>query len=335
MDGNIDEGIAQWLERQRPGDIWDNVLLASFIKTEDGTGGLAPSNPSELREHLKAVEAHFVRHPELLKGVEFKKNGPHGRMLRKSVYGGLFRYWLENGTTTQEVADYVAELFAFDWLRPDGDPIITETISEGLLLGGVFCSENTDAENEVLQGIGKFFKDGNVSCPPSLKVYLGLVCGYLKKSRDGWPFVADGVNGVRPSDVAHGVLCFLNSVKLKKVLFISEVSAGLAPADADGLLYQNWSETIAAATPESAFLLDKFSPGACHIYIMTVAVILKLPEIWPEVERLGAYENVTGLLQKLNRPDARREDYICLDREWDRLKTMLSVARKTVFLQLD
>ena len=44
MDGNIDEGIAQWLERQRPGDIWDNVLLASFIKTEDDTGGLAPSN---------------------------------------------------------------------------------------------------------------------------------------------------------------------------------------------------------------------------------------------------------------------------------------------------
>lgn len=62
---------------------------------------------------------------------------------------------------------------------------------------------------------------------------------------------------------------------------------------------------------------------------MTVAVVLKIPEIWPEVERSGAYENVISLLQKLNRPDARREDYICLDTEWDRLKTMLGVARET------
>ena len=329
MDGNVEEGIAQWLEQQRPHEVWDCIRLAVVIKTEEDTTGLAPPNPTVLRAHLKAIDAHFVKHPELLKRAEFRRTGPHSRMLRKSVYGGLFQYWLEKGVNRQEVVKLIEELSVFEWVRPDGGLDLTETVSGGFLGTEIFHTGDADCADGVLQGLEQACYGQSGVCPPSLKVYLSLMRGYLKKSRDGWPLVADGVCGVRPSDVAHGVLCFLNSVKLPKVLFLSEVSTGLAPAATNGLLHQNWGEIIAAATPESALLLEKFSPGACHIYIMTVAVVLKIPEIWPEVERLGAYENVTGLLQALNRPDARREDYICLDTEWDRLKTMLSVIRET------
>ena len=329
MDGNVEEGIAQWLEQQRPHEVWDCIRLAVVIKTEEDTTGLAPPNPTVLRAHLKAIDAHFVKHPELLKRAEFRRTGPHSRMLRKSVYGGLFQYWLEKGVNRQEVVKLIEELSVFEWVRPDGGLDLTETVSGGFLGTEIFHTGDADCADGVLQGLEQACYGQSGVCPPSLKVYLSLMRGYLKKSRDGWPLVADGVRGVRPSDVAHGVLCFLSSVKLPKVLFLSEVSTGLAPAATNGLLHQNWGEIIAAATPESALLLEKFSPGACHIYIMTVAVVLKIPEIWPEVERLGAYENVTGLLQALNRPDARREDYICLDTEWDRLKTMLSVIRET------
>ena len=326
MGGDVEKEITQWLEQQKVDDVWDSIRVVGVLKTEEGIHGLTPSNPSALWAHLKAIDAYFVKYPELLKRVEFQKTGPHSRMLRKSVYGGLFQYWMEKGATRQEVVEFVEELSAFEWLRPEGNLDITETVSEGFLRTEIFYNGDIDCVDGVLQGVEQACYGQSGVCPPSLKVYLSLMRGYLKKSRDGWPLVADGVRDVRPSDVAHGVLCFLNSVKLKKVLFISEVSAGLAPADTDGLLYQNWSEIIATATPESAFLLDKFSPGTCHIYIMTAAVILKLPEIWPEVERLGNSEAVFRLLQSLNRPDAKREDYRYLDTEWDRLQTMLKVV---------
>mgnify|MGYP000936788599 CR=1 FL=1 len=359
------ENVRKILEEGEPEHVWLAVKHLSVIAKKTNKDHAEPGTPEEMFDNLKEIERHLGKYPELL--ADLKKNAVHGLALKGSIAFELFNYWLENGTTTNEVEDVFLRLFGFEWLYWENGDDVTQSVSIGLL-SSINCKLDEamcDTVSVLLEGAKRACVKKDTGYAYQLKTCLQLIRTYLQPrewSNSDWQDIVNSVAGMSPSLVAHAIFCSLygldtavadarkqgilslaheilcsrsalgisiRATRRESIVRISEGLIRFCPSGTVGSSYIDWEEIVSAAAPPLYLTDETCDLDLYHGYIMTAAVIFKLPEIWPEVERLGAYENVIGLLQKLNRPDARREDYKYLDNEWDRLREMLKAITWT------
>ena len=359
------ENVRKILEEGEPEHVWLAVKHLSVIAKKTNKDHAEPGTPEEMFDNLNEIERHLGKYPELL--ADLKKNAVHGLALKGSISFELFNYWLENGTTANEVKDVFLRLFGFEWLYWENGDDVTQSVSIGLL-SSINCKLDEVMRDTVfvlLEGLERACDKKGAGYSYQLKLCLQFIRTYLQPrewSNSDWQGIVDSVAGMPPSLVAHAIFCSLygldtavanarkqgtsslaheilcsrsalgisiRATRRESIVRISEGLIRFSPVGTTGSSYIDWEAIVSAAVPPLYLTDETCDLDLYHGYIMTAAVIFKLPEIWPEVKRLGAYENVTDLLQALNRPDARREDYKYLDGEWDGLREMLKAITWT------
>ena len=275
-----------------PQQVWLIILYVAAVRKEGKENHVGPFDPKEMIDHLAVVEEVLGKRHELKAEVESVKSR-HGRAhARLHITAELFTYWLYNGTTAQEVSHVFSQMLEFDWLYPNGVSDIVESIPKGVLLeikrGQIKVKKGA---KPIMEGLDRLSNQASARYSATLKMYLKLWRAYagsegLKHlTANVYKEISDTVIGMPTSDVAHTVFHFANGLDTDEeecctdmLVFLSEAAAYCAASGAGGTDSAKWRETARQAVPVLPLIWTGEGSGACHAYVMTVAVMLKLAE---------------------------------------------------------